>query len=99
VGIPHDKIVDGDEPEWNRGTVAPKPDKPWIRNFCEATKRARGNAGFTTQQMAIKLGLPHKTYLNYETRSPLALHLILRFCVHTGITIADLFDQANNPPP
>jgi DNA-binding XRE family transcriptional regulator len=73
-------------------------DKSFFENFCAATKRARIAAGLTQNEMAEKLDIPRSSYQTYEDRSPLPLDLILRFCLLTNITVAELFDRANNPP-
>lgn len=81
----------------NYPAMAPKPDKDFVARFCAATKRARENAKpkLTMQAISDKLGIPWRTYQKYEKSSPMPPHLIINFCLHTGIHILDLFA----PPP
>ena len=62
------------------------------RLFCAATKRARKKAGYTQAQMADILDIPRNTYKGYETRSPLPHDLLMRFCAHTGTSLAEMLD-------
>jgi ribosome-binding protein aMBF1 (putative translation factor) len=68
-----------------------KPDKEFVRRFGIVVRQAREAAGFSPAQMALKLGLGHKTYRNYETKSALPAHLIPQFCAHVNVTLNDLF--------
>lgn len=46
--------------------------------LCERVARLRIEHGWTQQQMATVLGVPHERYKKYETRSPLPAYLVPR---------------------
>lgn len=60
-------------------------------SFCDATKSARQNAGFTQETMAVRLGVARGTYELYECRSPLPHELIKPFCKLAKIGPAELY--------
>ena len=47
--------------------------------FIERTARLRVERGWTQEQMAAAIGIPHERYKKYETRSPMPHFLIPRF--------------------
>lgn len=49
--------------------------------FCARTARLRVERGWTQEQMATAIGIPHETYKKYETRSPMPIYLIPRFAM------------------
>jgi transcriptional regulator with XRE-family HTH domain len=79
-------------------SMAPKPDKAFVRRFCTNTRRARVNANLTMRAIAEKLGIPARTYEKYEARSTLPDHLKVAFCIHTGVSLADLFMRPDSTP-
>lgn len=54
-------------------------------------ERARQNAGFTQETMAVRLGVARCTYELYECRSPLPHELIKPFCTLANIGPAELY--------
>lgn len=49
--------------------------------FCERIARLRFERGWTQEQMATAIGVPHERYKKYETRSPMPLYLLPRFAM------------------
>jgi transcriptional regulator with XRE-family HTH domain len=70
------------------------PMGPGTTHFYEATRarlrEARKAAGYSQAEMAELLDITQHAYEKYETRSPLPLHLVPKFCLATRITIARL---------
>jgi len=56
-----------------------------------ARVRAAREESFSESEIEILLGLPKGSYTAYETHSLLPHHLILRFCLFTGIDVVELF--------
>jgi hypothetical protein len=56
-----------------------------------ARVRAARALSYSELEMEMLLGLPKGHYKNYETHSLLPHHLILRFCLFTGIEVVELF--------
>ena len=59
--------------------------------FIDRVRGAREQSSFSEVDMETLLGLPKGYYKNYETHSLLPHHLILRFCLFTGIEVVELF--------
>lgn len=49
--------------------------------FCARIARLRVERGWTQEQMATAIGVPHERYKKYETRSPMPHYLIPRFAM------------------
>ncbi|HEU4805194.1 MAG TPA: helix-turn-helix transcriptional regulator [Nitrobacter sp.] len=49
--------------------------------FCARIQRLRVERGWTQEQMATAIGVPHERYKKYETRSPMPLYLLPRFAM------------------
>jgi len=56
-----------------------------------ARVRAAREESFSESEMEMLLGLPKGSYRTFETHRLLPHHLILRFCLFTGIDIVELF--------
>ena len=66
--------------------------------FIARTRAARVARFETQQQICTLLGLSQGTYKSYETRSPLPLWLIPRFCVACGVDIEWLLTGEGKGP-
>jgi len=58
--------------------------------FITRVKSARVES-FSEVEMETLLGLPKGSYKDYETHRLLPHHLILRFCLFTGLDVVELF--------
>jgi integrase len=61
----------------------------FAEQFIARVKKAR-EAEFSAEEMEILLGLPKGAYLQFETKSLLPHHLMLRFCLFTGVDPVEL---------
>lgn len=58
--------------------------------YCERLKRFRGETNMTAEEMADLLGIPADRYRKYETRSPLPVYLVAKFCRIVGCDLEHL---------
>jgi DNA-binding XRE family transcriptional regulator len=61
------------------------------KGFLARTAKARINAGYTQEEIALLLNVPQDKYKHYERRSFLPHHLVASFCVATRCEIAWLY--------
>lgn len=70
--------------------------------LCARVKRLRNSRGWTSQEMALALGIPAERYRKYESRSPLPAYLMERFCLITHTDFSFLLtgrDQSKRQRP
>lgn len=65
--------------------------------FCERIARLRSERGWTQQQMARAIGVPHERYKKYETRSPMPLYLLPRFAMQVDRDVEYLLTGKSHP--
>ena len=64
--------------------------------YIARVKALREELGWTSNQMAIALGVPHDRYRKYESRSPMPVYLIESF---TNLTRVDIHYLITGRPP
>lgn len=52
--------------------------------YCQRVKELREGKDWTSEQMAIALGIPAERYRKYESRSPMPPYLVERFALIVG---------------
>lgn len=68
------------------------------RALCERVQALRNRRGFTSEQMAIALGIPAERYRKYETRTPLPAWLWERFALIVGCDLEYLLTGRGAKP-
>lgn len=58
--------------------------------YCDRVKRFRGETNMTAEEMAKLLGVPPDRYRKYESRSPMPVYLIAKFCRIVGCDLEHL---------
>lgn len=66
-----------------RGMINNNEEAIFNDALCARVKELRHRKGWTSQEMAIALGVPADRYRKYEYRSPLPAYLMERFCLIT----------------
>ena len=65
--------------------------KSFAHKFIARVKAAREEAAYTENEMAVLLKVPLYAYKQYESDVLLPHHLVLRFCLFTGLELFELF--------
>ena len=65
--------------------------------LCARVHMLRNERGWTSEQMAIALGVPPDRYRKYEYRSPLPGYLVERFAVIVGVDISYVLTGKASP--
>jgi transcriptional regulator with XRE-family HTH domain len=58
--------------------------------YCDRVKRFRGETNMSAEDMANLLGIPADRYRKYESRSPMPLYLVEKFCLIVGCDLEHL---------
>lgn len=80
-----------------------RPMSEWLgqqefeSRFIERTARLRVERGWTQEQMAAAIGIPHERYKKYETRTPMPHWLIPRFAMQVDREIEYLLTGKVTP--
>lgn len=62
----------------------PLTEADFNESLCARVKSLRKDRGWTSEQMALALGIPAERYRKYESRTPLPHYLIERFALIVG---------------
>jgi DNA-binding XRE family transcriptional regulator len=66
-------------------------------HFLERIARLRIERGWTQEQMATAIGVPHERYKKYETRSPMPIYLLPRFAMQVDRSVEYLVTGKASP--